>query len=178
MKKIKTSLRLAILLFLLLISIVPIQAHGNSSEGVNKNEIELSQTIKAERQAPSFVLPSLNGKEINLEQYRGKKVLINFWATWCPPCKWEMPAMQQLYNEAGKEIEILAINIDPENNVAQFAKENQLTFPILLDRTGEINEAYSILSIPTTFLVNEKGEIKKKHIGAMTLDQMKEFIEQ
>ena len=133
--------------------------------------------IGAGMAAPNFILKNLAGEEVSLEDYRGKKVMLNFWATWCPPCKEEMPAMQQFYNENSNEVEILAINLDPQNNVKTFVKDNELTFPILLDQDGATQQTYSIISIPTTFILDEKGLILKKHIGSMTYEQMKELSE-
>jgi peroxiredoxin len=127
-------------------------------------------------QAPPFSLVNMEGKQVKLEDYKGKKVMLNFWATWCPPCKAEMPAMQQLYEKSGSSYEILAINIDPENDVGGFVNEYELTFPILLDKTGAVNSEYGIISIPTTFLIDENGKMQKKHIGMMTLEQMEEFM--
>jgi DsbE subfamily thiol:disulfide oxidoreductase len=126
--------------------------------------------------APAFTLKDLTGREVKLEDYKGKKVMLNFWATWCPPCKAEMPAMQELYQTKSSEIEILAVNLDPQNNVAIFVNENGLTFPILLDHNGETQQTYSIISIPSTFIIDENGVIQKKHIGSMTFEQMEEII--
>lgn len=146
----------------------------------NEEKINLQQGMKmsadVSKQAPEFSLRTLEGNEVKLSDYKGKKVIINFWATWCPPCKAEMPAMQKLYERVNGQFDLLAINIDPKNDVAGFVNDNRITFPVLLDESGKINESYSILSVPTTFLVDEKGIIVKKHIGAMTLDQMEEFI--
>lgn len=164
-------------LLLLLLFAVGSQALGNEDQNANVSTREaITATAEVAGQAPNFTLSTLEGKEIKLSDFKGRKVMINFWATWCPPCKAEMPAMQQLYNQANGYMDILAINIDPKNDVAGFVRENQLTFPILLDESGKVNEDFSIISIPTTFLINEDGMIEKKHIGAMTLEQMEEFI--
>ncbi|MBT2684908.1 redoxin domain-containing protein [Bacillus sp. ISL-37] len=126
--------------------------------------------------APTFTLKNLAGEEVSLNDYRGKKVMLNFWATWCPPCKEEMPAMEQFYKENSKEVEILAVNLDPQNNVKSFVKDNELTFPILLDQDGTTQQTYSIISIPTTFIIDEQGLILKKHIGSMTYEQIQELM--
>ncbi len=131
--------------------------------------------IDAGMVAPDFKLKNLAGDEVSLKDYRGKKVMLNFWATWCPPCKEEMPAMERFYNEKSKDVEILAVNLDPQNNVKSFVKGNNLTFPILLDQEGSTQQTYSIISIPTTFIIDEQGLILKKHIGSMTYDQMQEL---
>jgi len=168
---------ITILIFFLLILSITIIAHATGkAEQETHGEAIIIAGAEVTQQAPDFTLSTIDGKEVKLSNLRGRKVMINFWATWCPPCKAEMPAMQQLYNQANGLMEILGINIDPKNDVEGFVRENQLTFPILLDKTGRVNEDYSILSIPTTLLINEEGMIEKKHIGAMTLEQMEEFV--
>lgn len=136
----------------------------------------ISSGIKTGVLAPDFTLTDLAGKEVKLTNYRGKKVMLNFWATWCPPCKAEMPAMEKVYQQKSAEIEILAINLDPQNDVSGFVNENKLSFPVLLDKNGAVQQAYSIISIPTTFIIDEKGVIIKKYIGSMTHEQMEEMI--
>ncbi|WP_410489349.1 peroxiredoxin family protein [Bacillus sp. DTU_2020_1000418_1_SI_GHA_SEK_038] len=131
--------------------------------------------LKVGLKAPDFELKNLEGETVRLSDYKGKKVILNFWATWCPPCKAEMPAMQNFYEEVDDEIVILAINIDPEYDVAGFAKEMDIHFPILLDDKDEVNTAYKILTIPTTFFINEKGIITHKHLSAMTIEMMREY---
>lgn len=133
--------------------------------------------IDAGMAAPSFTLKNLAGKEVTLGEYKGKKVMLNFWATWCPPCKKEMPDMEKFYKDHGQKIEILAVNLDPQNDVQAFVKENRITFPVLLDQNGETQQTYSIISVPTTFIIDEEGLIVKKHIGSMTYEQMKELAE-
>lgn len=138
---------------------------------------KISEGAAIDSSAPEFTLKNLNGEEVSLKDYKGKKVMLNFWATWCPPCKAEMPAMQQLYSQKPADLEILAINLDPQNDVSGFVNSNGLDFPVLLDQSGSTQQLYSIISIPTTFLIDEKGVIKKKHIGSMTFEQMEEIID-
>ncbi|WP_179885022.1 peroxiredoxin [Bacillus sp. AFS015802] len=118
--------------------------------------------------AIDFKLETLNGDSITLSDLKGKKVILNFWATWCPPCKEEMPVIQEFYEKYGKDVEVLAINIDPQYNVKEYQKAMGLTFPILLDRQDKINNAYDILTVPTTYIINEQGIIIHKQIGAIT----------
>ncbi len=126
--------------------------------------------------APSFTLKNLAGEEIALTDYKGRKIMLNFWATWCPPCKEEMPAMEKFYKRHSGDVEILAINLDPQNDVKAFAEKNELSFPILLDESGTTQQIYQIISIPTTFIIDEKGVILKKHIGSMSYEQMEELL--
>jgi peroxiredoxin len=126
--------------------------------------------------APSFTLTDLDGEEVKMEDYRGKKLVLNFWATWCAPCKAEMPAMEKLYQNYSGKFEILAVNLDPVNDVAGFANKNDLSFPILLDENKSVQNQYSVLSIPTTYIIDAKGIIVNKHIGSMTYEQLEEYI--
>jgi peroxiredoxin len=127
--------------------------------------------------APDFELKTLSGENVKLSDYRGKKVMLNFWATWCAPCKEEMPDMEEFYQQNGKEIEILAVNIDPQFNVQQFVTEFGITFPILLDDKDEVNTMYQLLTIPTTYFIDEKGIIRHKYLTTMTQDIMKEYTD-
>ena len=119
--------------------------------------------------APDFALKTLNGKMIRLSDFRGKKVvLINFWATWCPPCRSEMPTMQQIYTEyKGKGFEILAINIerDSKEEILEFMKELRLTFPVLLDSDMKVTRTYRLIGLPVSMLIDRRGIIRSKEIG-------------
>lgn len=127
--------------------------------------------------SPNFQLKTLDGKDVQLSDFKGKKVILNFWATWCPPCKAEMPHMQDFYKEQkGKNIEILAVNLttaekEPKG-VDKFVKDNDLTFPILLDSTGEIGDAYRAFTIPTSYFIDTNGIISKRIVGPMDKEMM------
>lgn len=174
----KKGITVAAVLLFFAVALAQAMDTEEQETAVESEPVMKATTAEVNNKAPEFSLKTLDGKVKKLSDYKGKKVMINFWATWCPPCKAEMPAMQQLYNQANGYFDILAINIDPQNDVKGFVSENQLTFPILLDESGKANQDYSIISIPTTLLINEEGIIEKKHIGAMTLEQMEEFIMQ
>ncbi|MEH7336636.1 redoxin domain-containing protein [Neobacillus drentensis] len=139
-----------------------------STASVNKEGLAIGA------KAPDFELKTLTGETVKLSNLKGKKVMLNFWATWCPPCKAEMPEMEQFYKEKDKDLVILAVNIDPQLEVQKFVDENKITFPILLDAEDKVNETYQILSIPTTYFIDSKGIIQNKFTGAMTLDIMKD----
>ena len=120
--------------------------------------------------APDFAYPGLDGKKVGLGDYRGKVVFLNIWATWCPPCREEMPSMEKLYQELkGEDFEILAVSIDTSGvkAVAPFAKEYRLSFPILLDPEGTIKPLYGITGVPESFIINKDGRIEKIVIGPL-----------
>jgi peroxiredoxin len=119
--------------------------------------IRIDQKIKAQ----NFVLKDLDGGAVSLEDYRGKIVLLNFWATWCLPCRVEMPSMQKLYHEfKNQDFTILAIDIQEDlGSVKAFREQYKLNFPILLDSDGSVGEVYGVRAIPTTYLVDREGYI-------------------
>nr|WP_295973653.1 redoxin domain-containing protein [uncultured Bacillus sp.] len=131
--------------------------------------------LKIGVKAPDFELESLTGEKVKLSDYRGKKVILNFWATWCSPCKKEMPAMEKFYQRAGDDVEILAVNIDPQYNVKGFTEDMGITFPVLLDKKDKVNSTYSVLTIPTTYFINEEGIITNKYLTSMTEDVMEKY---
>ncbi|MGG3562796.1 redoxin domain-containing protein [Neobacillus rhizosphaerae] len=137
---------------------------------------DLSQTLEG-NSAPDFTLSTLEGESVKLSDYKGKKVILNFWATWCPPCKEEMPHMQNFY-EHNKEtgIEIVAVNLTNLDNgkdaVETFAKVNRLTFSIPLDEKGTIGMQYQAFTIPTSYIIDSTGVITKKIVGPMDESMM------
>ena len=118
--------------------------------------------------APNFSLSGLDGKMINIADYKGKVVFLNIWATWCPPCVQEMPSMEKLYQELkDEEFEILAVSIDASGDeaVIPFMKEYGLSFPALLDTNSSIKSLYQTTGVPETFIIDKDGIIADKIIG-------------
>lgn len=119
--------------------------------------------------APDFTLKTLDGKTVRLSELRGKKaVLINFWATWCPPCRSEMPTIQKIYSDyKGRGFEVLAINIerDSKEEILEFMKELRLTFPVLLDPDMKVTRTYRLIGLPVSMLIDRQGIIRSKEIG-------------
>ncbi|UTE77284.1 redoxin domain-containing protein [Rossellomorea sp. KS-H15a] len=132
--------------------------------------------------APDFTLTTLDGEEVKLSDYQGKKVILNFWATWCPPCKAEMPHMEQYYEKNAKKesVEILAVNLtsqdDGEKAVQQFVDGYELTFPILMDEKGDIGDEYRAFTIPTTYMIDTNGLIQHKIVGPMNEEMMGKMV--
>ncbi len=119
--------------------------------------------------APDFQLQTLDGETIRLSDLRGQAVLINYWASWCPPCKAEMPAMQRIYAQYHDQgFEILAVNAANQDQLIDtqaFVSANQLSFPILLDTDGVVGNLYDIRSLPTSFFVRPDGTIAEVIVG-------------
>ena len=123
------------------------------------------------RDLPSqdFTLESLGGDKVSLSSFKGKVVLLSFWATWCGPCKQEMPEMQALYQKLkGRGFEVVAVDMmEDKATVSDFVKKNGYTFPILLDTTGEVGGGglYDARAIPTNYIVDKTGRIVGRKIG-------------
>lgn len=128
--------------------------------------------------AIDFKLKDLNGQELSLSDLKGKKVFLNFWATWCPPCKAEMPEIEKLYQETkDSDLVIVAVEIgEPLETVKSFIDSNKYSFKVLIDPDQSVASKYNITSIPTSYFIDTDGNIVSKHVGGMNLDQMKLYI--
>jgi peroxiredoxin len=156
----------------------------NAQLGEKKEEAEAAATavsgIKQGNRAPDFGLQTIEGDRIKLSDLKGKVVFVNLWATWCPPCRAEMPEMVRFYKDySSKNVEVLAVNLtdsDSEKEVKRFAKAFKLNFPVLLDPEGKVGNTYKTVTIPTTFIIDKKGIIRQKHIGPMSYEMMEDFF--
>ncbi|MBW7652049.1 redoxin domain-containing protein [Anoxybacillus sp. ST4] len=136
--------------------------------------------IQIGMKAPDFSLETIDGKTVQLSQFHGKIVIVNFWATWCPPCRAEMPDMQTFYEKYHNQVEIVAVNVmvrDSREKVSQFIKDYRLTFPVVLDVDGHVMKQYEIQPIPTSFIIDRQGMIREKQIGPMSYEQMVQYVE-
>jgi thiol-disulfide isomerase/thioredoxin len=122
-----------------------------------------------QKEIPSvdFTLDSLDGKKVSLSSYKGSLVFLSFWATWCPPCRKEMPGLQALYEKLkAKGLVIVAVDLaEYKKVVSDFIKKNGYTFPVLLDSTGAIGGGYGAQSIPTNYIIDRKGNIIARKVG-------------
>lgn len=136
-------------LFSVLLLLITVSTHANDIE------------------APNFTLESNQGAPISLKQQRGKVVLINFWATWCGPCRKEIPALEALYKVYKNQgLEILAISVDNDPDVAKtFIATQDTSFPVLFDPENTVNTAYHAMAMPTTAIVNQDGQLHYVHQG-------------
>lgn len=185
---------LAVLVILVGIAVANLLQDVRENEETEQAQKEfLSESDTAEQEgeglkegqiAPDFELKTLEGEAIKLSDYQGKKVILNFWATWCPPCKAEMPHMQNFYETKAKErnVEVVAVNLtsaerggNVHEKVDKFIKEYGLTFTVPLDEEGEIGKTYEAFTIPTTYIVDSKGKIEKKIIGPMDEEMMEKL---
>ncbi|WP_343051098.1 redoxin domain-containing protein [Paraliobacillus salinarum] len=148
------------------------ESANNDQSSANEIGLNVGNT------APDFTLETLSGDQVSLSDYRGKKVMLNFWATWCPPCRAEMPAMQNFYTD--NDVEVLAVNListeTAKQDVVDFVDSFGLTFSILLDEGNQVALAYGIRPIPTTYMIDTNGVIQKKSFGPMNQEQMEQAL--
>lgn len=155
-----------------------IDVTGDTSVSGGMIAPEESVGIEAGNAAPDFELETLDGEVIRLSDLKGEKVILNFWASWCPPCKEEMPEMQKFYETYGDEIKIVAVNFnEKDEKVSEFLNEHGYTFPTPLDRGGEVGKDYGVLTLPTTYFIGTDGIIQQpRHVGPMTYEFMEEMM--
>ena len=127
-----------------------------------------SETGLVGKTAPSFTLKDVQGQIVSLEQFRGQVVVLNFWATWCPPCREEMPSMEKLYHDyRDKGLVLLAVNVEENGQqaVSQFLQRTPYSFPILFDDSGDVQRAYGVYRFPESFIIDRNGVVVEKIIG-------------
>jgi len=158
-----------IIVILLILSIFMVGTiSAVSLESLNQKFVAQGFAIPSETLASiDFDLENINGEKENLSDYLGKVVFLNFWATWCGPCRIEMPSMQKLYDEFHDDgLEVVAVNIgERQKTVVKFLEENNLTFPVLLDETNMVAGIYGARNIPTTYIIDRNGKILSMIVG-------------
>jgi cytochrome c biogenesis protein CcmG, thiol:disulfide interchange protein DsbE len=124
-----------------------------------------------------FSLPVLSGGSLNLSTLKGKPVVINFWATWCGPCKQEMPLLQQYAQKYSERFALFGVDFQEEPDVVQtFVDSLGLTFPILLDKTGIAADLYFVRNFPTTFFVDSEGVLRAQHVGQLSEEDLAGYL--
>lgn len=141
----------------------------------------VKEGIKIGNQAPDFELTTLDGRRVKLSDYRGKKVVLNFWATWCPPCRAEIPDLEKFYTDfKDKDIVILGVNLTDseksQTSVSTFAGSNKMTYPILLDKEGTVSQVYQVSGIPTSYFIDTKGIIRNKIVRSINYKTVKNTV--
>ncbi len=164
----KIILRLVLVIVLLLIIFVNVctpSSNGGSGSG---------------NPAPDFQLQDIEGQTVTLSSLRGSPVMINFWASWCGPCRDEMPFLQQIYEDRDSYgVTLITINLrESLSVVTQFMQSNNLSFPVLLDTDGSVSLNYNVSGIPTTFFIDKDGIIKEKRLGSFnSVAEIEDYLE-
>ncbi len=146
----------------------------NNNIDTNTNNITNSSTSEI----MDFSLKDINGNNINISDYKGKKVFVNFWATWCPPCNQEIPYINQISKENQDDIKVITVNLgEGKDTVQKYINQKGYDMTVLLDDKGEVADKYMVYSIPTSYLLDTNGNIVDKHTGTMSMEELKKFME-
>lgn len=150
--------------------------------GYEMNLDNAKQGIQKGQPAPDFTLETLDGESVTLSELKGKKVVLNFWATWCPPCKEEMPDLQKYYEKYAKQdnVEIVAVNLTFNDSsietIQQFVDSYKLSFPVLLMKNDDLVKKYQVITIPSTFMIDTKGRIQNNFVGPLNQETLRDFV--
>jgi peroxiredoxin len=178
------DIRFAVVLWALTVLLVAALAGCGGGQEAAESEAEMSEGAVAQQDAsvesggegvgtekgmspPAFTLPALDGAQVSLSDYEGKVVVLDLWATWCPPCRQEIPFLVELHKELESQgLVVLGVGLDQggESALAPFAEEYGVTYPVLVGNR-DVQAAYGVTGIPTTFLIGRDGRIATKHVG-------------
>ncbi len=150
---------------------------------ISISDVKVSKNFNQEKPevgylGPGFTLRNLKGNYESLEDYRGQVVILNFWATWCAPCRVEMPSFEKLYRRYRSEgVTVLAVTLDKNSGskIKSFVDEYGLTFPVLLDKKGEVERLYPSMTIPFTYVINHEGRVVARVDGAKNWESKETF---
>ena len=150
-----------------------------TSTSEEESEVSETQQGNVEYLSPDFTLESLTGEKITLSDFAGHVVVLNFWATWCPPCRAEIPDFQAAWDKyKDNGVVFLGVSIDQnKSDVESYIKDSGVTYTILLDLTNQVAGLYGISAIPTTFILDVDGSVLFSQVGSMTIDQLSAQIE-
>jgi len=157
-------------LTLLLLVLLATQLLVSCSEQQTGNQPQTTANLSKGSPAPDFTLQNMQGNTVSLAELKGKVIILNFWATWCPPCREEMPSMEMLHRKFKDQgLEMLAVNVEKNGKalVEAFLERSPYSFPILLDEAAEVQNMYKVFRFPETYIIDRNGLIVEKVIGAI-----------
>ena len=164
----------------LFIAATRVRPPGVATAPAAPDTVATTPAPQADHPAPDFTLPSLDGTQIALSKLKGQVALINVWATWCPPCRAEMPTIETVYEQYRDQgFTVLAVDLQEDpRSVAAFMRQYKLTFPALLDLDGEVSRTYQAFSLPSSFFVDKQGVIRAVYRGPMPRSVIAGTVEQ
>jgi len=135
-------------------------------------------SVSGAEMAPNFQLQTPDRTTLSLKDLKGKKVVLNFWATWCPPCKEEIPELVSFYKNNHDQVEILAVHVDNNQNIKEFVQQYGMKFPVVIDRNSLVSNLYGVFVVPTTFFIDENGYVRARHMGPLNQEQLHNYLKQ
>ncbi|QDI91981.1 thiol-disulfide oxidoreductase ResA [Salicibibacter cibarius] len=143
------------------------------------NFVHTEEAVSEGDQAPNFTLINMDGERVELADYEGQGVFLNFWGTYCPPCEEEMPYMEDQHQAyLDDDVEILAVNVgESELTIDRFVDRLQLTFPILMDENSDVMDYYGVGQLPATYMIDENGEVVHIRVGGMSEEHVQDFMQ-
>lgn len=151
-----------------------------ASQNKEMNPAEIEKPIVGHR-APNFFLNDLQGKSMELQTGDHKPTVINFWATWCEPCKQEMPLLQDAYQKHSQHVNFVMVNVTDQDQVdlvREYVKKYKYTFPVYLDEVGDVSDLYRVNSIPSTYIVDHNGTIIQSKMGTLSKEELDSYLGQ
>lgn len=176
---------LRIILFILgFIIVIVLAAWGYNylSKNYSPEEIEqVGETDTIKNKATDFEVLSSDNQKIKLSDFYGKPIVVNFWATWCGPCRYELPAFNEIYKTYNEQVEFLMVNLTDSYSetievVEEFINENEYEFPVYFDTEYSASNAYNIYSIPQTIFIDKDGNIVDSHIGVIDKESLEKYV--
>jgi peroxiredoxin len=169
---------IAVAILLILVGVATLFWMGQQSSPQQVSSVSAPMPQQGQL-APNFSLMSLGGEPVSLSDYSGQVVLVNMWATWCPPCKAEMPTIHEYYQAHRDDgFVVLAVNSQEQAaSVNSFIQATGFTFPVLLDDRATVMDQYNVLGLPTSFIIDRHGTIQHTHTGQITKDQLEQYID-
>ena len=152
------------------------------SQAASETDWTQKEGLEKGQMAPNFTLETLTGESVTLADFKGKKVILNFWATWCPPCRTEMPHFQDYYEEYGEQEDVIILAANTTYNdkgidhIQAFVNSFDLTFPILLMPDERISKSYEIINLPSTFMIDTEGRVQYHVTGALDEKVLHEYV--
>nr|WP_261764561.1 redoxin domain-containing protein [Paenibacillus xylanexedens] len=138
---------------------------------LSNSDAKSNNPIRAGAEAPNFTAVNSKGEQVQLSDYRGKAVMINFWASWCTPCVREMPFVQELAQQNENNVETLFVNVgESKGTINEFLKNHQFDFPVIIDATGKVSKLYRITGLPATMVIDQAGQFNHILLGELTED--------
>ncbi len=171
------------ILIIIVLIIVSIVAYNHLTQEYTPQQVtNETQKIQHVKKASDFSVYNNNGDKVSLSEYKGKPVVVNFWATWCGPCKMELPAFDKLCTEYKEQVEFMMVNLtdgyqETLESAKQFISESGYMFPVFFDTENNASAEYNLYSIPRTIFVDKDGNLVNSHVGAMSEATLRKYIQ-